>query len=348
MEQEEKQFLTELEVAPPDLMQNVMLRLQQREDFIHEHQSIQELAEGLHHPAWEVRAAAIRTLARHDIDESRAALVNATSDEHPLVRAAALRGLSKSKGTLAALTAGLHDPAWEVREMAQLLLQEQTQHEERLWKTQLQHLWNVLISQPKVMHYGTWLASAIVLAIFSVFFFAHQFQASILSGNVAATWLTIMIVGASAISSTFIYGQEVDPALELVLTAPVSPRLLLACRMLLLSAYNILFGGLLSVLIVLLYGGDFWQIVQLWLGPLILLSTVSMTLSLFASSMVVIGTMLAIEGFQFLAVSTEQRIPLLHSILTQFWQTNPQILLLTFCLLLFTFCCMPERKRYAR
>lgn len=112
--------------APDSLLANVLARLEQRQPYLREDLAPAEQQAGLHHPTWEIRAAAVRTLDGKDDALTLELLQPALQDEHRLVRVAALRVLShmKKNAPLEYLLRALSDSDWEVREMAVLALGE--------------------------------------------------------------------------------------------------------------------------------------------------------------------------------------------------------------------------------
>lgn len=118
-----------LREAPSSLLAGVLRRLTHSERYIAAQRSRQALLHALAHPRWEIRAAALQALEQLGPPVALDPLLDVLHDEHPLVRAAALHAL----GSLAAQTPQhqllleqlglvLRDEAWQVREMAVLVL----------------------------------------------------------------------------------------------------------------------------------------------------------------------------------------------------------------------------------
>jgi hypothetical protein len=112
--------------APSSLLPGILGRIKQREQYMMEHQSRQDLLEALHHPQWEIRSAAVRALSNQDRPAPLEPLLDALQDEHRLVRVAAVHALGQRKEQLPMeqLLLALRDEEWEVREMAVLVLGE--------------------------------------------------------------------------------------------------------------------------------------------------------------------------------------------------------------------------------
>ena len=118
-----------LREAPSSLLAGVLSRLKQSERYIAAQRSRQALLKALEHPQWEIRAAAVQAIEKLGPQAALDPLLGVLQDEHPLVRAAAVHAL----GSLAEQTPEqqipveqvllvLRDEAWEVREMAVLVL----------------------------------------------------------------------------------------------------------------------------------------------------------------------------------------------------------------------------------
>jgi HEAT repeat protein len=118
-----------LREAPSSLLAGVLSRLKQSERYIAAQRSRQALLNALEHPQWEIRAAAVQAIEKLGPQAALDPLLGVLQDEHRLVRAAAVHAL----GSLAEQTPEqqipveqvllvLRDEAWEVREMAVLVL----------------------------------------------------------------------------------------------------------------------------------------------------------------------------------------------------------------------------------
>ncbi|PZR99331.1 MAG: hypothetical protein DLM69_07460 [Candidatus Chloroheliales bacterium] len=139
---------------------------------------------------------------------------------------------------------------------------------------QLGFVWQLLLAQLPLVRRQIWAASALVMGLGVAV--ALTFERG--SGTVLA--LLAPIVAAAGIG--FIYGPDNDPPLELVLATPTSPRLVLLTRLSLVFGYNLLLALLLSALVTVLgqAPAGLLQLVWRWLGPMLLLSAISLALSL--------------------------------------------------------------------
>src|SRR5260370_11225328 len=145
----------------------------------------------------------------------------------------------------------------------------------------LHRLWLVFRAQIPLLHKSIWVVSALVclFGLALTLLMAHQTHAQM---QFAADLLVLFIVVAGASGSAFIYGSAVDPGFELTIATPTSIRLLMLCRMGLVLGYNFCLAVLASAAFASVYGGSLWGMMQLWLGPLLFLSSLCLTISLFA------------------------------------------------------------------
>jgi hypothetical protein len=84
----------------------------------------------------------------------------------------------------------------------------------------------------------------------------------------------------AALGVAFLYGVDVDPALELQLATPVSPRLILLARLTLVFGFNLAVGLACSAALALFPTGlSLWGIILSWLAPMAFLSALAFLLS---------------------------------------------------------------------
>ena len=134
--------------------------------------------------------------------------------------------------------------------------------------------WQLLRPQVKLLRREIWLASALVMAIG---YFVAVFGAS---EQAATSALEVVAPFVAAAGVALIYGTESDPALEITLATPTSPRQVLLARLALVFGYDLALSllatvGLLAVVPVDLLSG----IILNWLGPMTLLSALALLLS---------------------------------------------------------------------
>lgn len=204
----------------------------------------------------------------------------------------------------------------------------------------LRHYWQVLRAQFPLIHKSIWIASALVCLfglVLTLIMASHSLPQKHFAGNILV--LFISVVGASGCA--YIYGSTVDPGFEWTLATPVSARMLLLCRTGIVLGYNLLLGMLASAAFVTITGGGLWEMVQLWLGPLFFLSSLSLALSLFIGSTFAVICATIIGGLQHFPQDFASRLlpPLDIS------PTNPLLLLAALLIMICTVCCIPRQPR---
>jgi hypothetical protein len=253
-----------------------------------------------------------------------------------------------------------HSPETEevIKDVSQIQVQEskyqyqETQHQQattplrpEMWKTfllnsqhRLKHYRLVGQRQFPLIHKSIWISAPLAIlmgylcAIFS-------------SQHNAAAYLALFTTLSAAISAAFIYGGENDAGLELTLTTPTSIRFVMFWRFVLVIGYNLLLSAIASVGLALLYNGGLLQIIQFWLGPVMLLSSIALTLSFLVSSWFALVTALLIEASQVFAFSNKHILPMpdLSLTITTHWQTNPFMLIAALLVFLIALYYAPYR-----
>jgi hypothetical protein len=254
----------------------------------------------------------------------------------------AIRGASQFAMASAPLpSAQTLDQVWEKIDAP--ATQEVTTHRKSA-SDMLLHLWLVFRKQIGIIHKSIWIVSAMVmifgciLALFAISGnHSHIHDAQLLLALFAS------VTGASGVA--FIYGSENDTGFELTLSTPTSIRIVMICRMILVVGYNLLLSAVASTVLALSYGGGPWEIIQLWLGPMLLLASISLALSLMVGSAIALLFSLILEVTQALPPYMEKGLIGLQLALPELWQTNPTILLLAVFFFVFAIFYAPRQPR---
>jgi hypothetical protein len=210
----------------------------------------------------------------------------------------------------------------------------------------LRGLWLVFRAQIPLLHKSIWIASALG-CLFGLIITIAMAQRSAQAKGTIADILVLFIIVIGASGSAFLYGSAVDPGCELTIATPTSLRLVMLCRMVIVLGYNMLLALLASAVFATLYGGSLWGFVQLWLGPMIFLSSLCLALSLFVGSTfallcaAVIGVL---QTFPQRFISHLINIPLPTLDLNA---TSPVLLIAALALLAFALFCIPRQPRLA-
>ena len=208
----------------------------------------------------------------------------------------------------------------------------------------LTHLWLILTRQVALIHRSIWYLTPLV-TLFGCLLALFAPAEGVNRIHTAQLILSLFITVVGAAGMAFIYGAEHDASFELTVATPTSTRTVMFCRMTLVLGYNIALAALASALVTFVLGGSFWEVIQLWLGPLILLTSVSLLLSLTISSVVALAASLLLEAMQTVALNFEQGMVALQWSHSSAWQTNPCLLLLAVALLVIAALYAPRKVK---
>jgi hypothetical protein len=126
--------------------------------------------------------------------------------------------------------------------------------------------------------------------------------AALIFGRQLETWVTVPLFAvvpmAAALITAFLYTFEDDPLDELISALPTSPATLLFARLsLALSAITLMgFIGSLAIALLGQASHSIFDVVVIWLGPMLLLSAVTTVLSLRLHPRVASGAVLGLWG----------------------------------------------------
>ena len=139
----------------------------------------------------------------------------------------------------------------------------------------LRHLLHLLRSQMPLVHREIWPVSALVIGL--------GYIAALISAHAGFVYALAPLVAAACVS--LIYGPEHDPAYELALATPTSPRQILLARLALVFGYNlglvlVAAIGLLPFLAAQPVQPLFETMALAWLAPMTFLSAAALVLSL--------------------------------------------------------------------
>lgn len=139
----------------------------------------------------------------------------------------------------------------------------------------LRRVGQLLRTQMPLVQHEIWPASAAVIAL--------GFVAAVISAHSGFIYALAPLIAATCVS--LIYGPENDPAYELALATPTTPRQILLARLVLVFGYNLGLAliatlGLLPLLPQPLLG----DLVLAWLAPMTFLSAAALVLSLWTGA----------------------------------------------------------------
>lgn len=134
-------------------------------------------------------------------------------------------------------------------------------------------LWQLLRAQALLVRGEIWPASAVIIA-----------AGCLLGLSVPQDGPNLLAVVAPLVAAAgvaMIYGPENDPALELALATPTSPRQVLLARLVLVYGYDLALALAGSAVLAAIGGPGYvlTELVLSWLGPMTLLSALALSLS---------------------------------------------------------------------
>lgn len=209
----------------------------------------------------------------------------------------------------------------------------------------LRRAWLVFRSQIPLIHKSMWIVSALVCLLGLLLTLVaplHTLAQKHLAGNL----LVLFIVVAGASGCAFIYGSAVDPGFELAIATPTSVRFMMLCRMVIVLGYNFLLGALASAIFATVYGGGVWAMMQLWLAPLLFLSSLCLAISLFISSTFALVCTMALEALQVFPNTIEARLGLTLP-LFDLSSTSPLLLIGALLLIICSLFFLPRQPQLA-
>jgi hypothetical protein len=138
--------------------------------------------------------------------------------------------------------------------------------------------WGILLirSQFRVVQREIWIASTFVMLLGMIVTLA------MIGANNSVSTLPFVLVAplVTAVGIAFIYGDESEPALEIVMATKASQRLLVLARLVIVFGFDLTLALLCSVVIVLAGGGlALLPMITSWLVPMLFLSGLAFFLS---------------------------------------------------------------------
>ncbi len=206
------------------------------------------------------------------------------------------------------------------------------------------HLWLVFKRQVRLIHKSIWIVPPLLL-LFGYGLAHFAVRGSIDHLHQVETVLTLIITVSAAVGAAFIYGVENDAAIELTLSTPTSIRIVMLCRLVLVVGYNFIIAACTSTCVALLSGGSLWDIMQLWVGPMLLFSSMALALSLLLGSWFAMIVTFMLEITQAILSGFTRHVAALHFTPPELWQTTPTMLLLALLIIVFAIIYAPRQPR---
>jgi hypothetical protein len=160
------------------------------------------------------------------------------------------------------------------------------------------------------------------------------------------TILALITTVSAAVGVAFIYGVDNDAAIELTLSTPTSIRIVMLSRLVLVVGYNFIVAACASTCMALLSRGSVWDIMQLWLGPMLLFSSMTLALSLLLGSWFAIIVTFMLEVTQTILSSFTRHVSVLRiTPPPDIWQTTPTMVFLALLIIAFAVIYAPRQPR---
>jgi hypothetical protein len=200
---------------------------------------------------------------------------------------------------------------------------------------------SLVLAQVPVVRRDIWPASSVVIAIGAGISLVPG------AGGTGGA-LALFAPLAAAIGIAMIYGQENDPSLELALATPVSPRLVVIARLVLVFAFDLALAVAASLALAAVDGPAIAApLIGLWLGPMLLLGCLSLALSLIVGTPVAIVVAGAIWAIRALEVTDSRLIrdfAGLSQAIDAVWQTSVLTLVSAAAILAIAVAVAPRRE----
>lgn len=136
-------------------------------------------------------------------------------------------------------------------------------------------LWQLFLGQVPLVRRSIWAASAITMAVGLLIALTATTPTS---GGLVLGLLAPLV---AAVGVALVYGPENDPGLEVALSTPTAPRLVLLTRLTLVYGYDLGLALLATLALAAAKGGaDPLPMISLWIGPMLFLSALALLLSL--------------------------------------------------------------------
>ncbi|GCE30731.1 hypothetical protein KDA_62150 [Dictyobacter alpinus] len=306
---------------------------------------LEYLLQALADPEWEVREMVILTLAEINIQTSDllgSLLQVAQKDPYAPVREAAQYVLAKNKKEYA-------QPSIASSNHRQVEVDTTRSAQQILCETliTITKRYSVLfIRQIPLIHKSIWLGAVLVTTlgmIMTLYSLASQPSNMQAAGVYMAMFITIS-AGAGA---AFLFGGENDSGLELTLSTPTSIRIMMLFRFLIVVGYNLLVALIASGVVALIYGGNLWEIIHLWLEPLLLVALTTFSMSVLISSWLALLVTFGIEALHVFELQLNNLQLNFNFFMHMNWDNNPYLFVVPLLLLLVAIYYAPRQPRLA-
>ena len=245
---------------------------------------------------------------------------------------------------LASASAPAPSPTFMNAVWAKIDAQEKAAIQHRSIRRGTYHLWLVFARQVPLIHKSIWVASILVNILMCALVFLGRAGARHNLHSVEGV-LAFFTTIAAAAGVAFMYQAEHDAGYEIILSTPTSIRIVMICRMALVVGYNMALAALTSAIIAIALGGTLWDFMHIWLGPMLLLASISLAISVIFGSVVSLAISLLLEVMQAIISSLERLVPVVQFLRVNLLQTTPLALCVALLLIVFAVYYAPRQPR---
>jgi len=207
-----------------------------------------------------------------------------------------------------------------------------------------QQVWRLTRAQLPLIPKVIWVASA--GAVFIAVLIASLWR----DGAFPPSLLGLLLAPVAAAGVAFLGDQDADPALEIALATPTSPRTTLFCRFLLVYGYNAALALSGSLFLTAAQHVDFPLLASYWVGPMLLLTSIGLVLTVRFGAFVgavAVGALwcLRVLGLALAPLQSTNRV---DASLPVLWRTSPTLVLVAVILLVVAAITLPTEINSAK
>lgn len=204
--------------------------------------------------------------------------------------------------------------------------------------------WQLLLGQLPLVRPEIWVASALTVGLGCLVALLMAVPSS------AGVPLAVLAPVVAAVGVSLVYGPENDASLEVALSTPTPPRLVLLARLVLVYGYDLALALVASGVVALArVEVGLWTVVELWIGPMFFLSSLALALSLFLGPTPAIIAAMTLWGVRLVAATNPDQTVWARTV-ESLWRANAALLplaalLLAAAVLLAPYAAGPARRR---
>ena len=205
--------------------------------------------------------------------------------------------------------------------------------------------WQLLLGQLPLVRREIWAASALTVVLGCVV------ALLMVAPSEAGGPLAVLAPVVAAAGVSLVYGPENDASLEVALSTPTPPRLVLLARLVIVYGYDLALALAASGVVALArVEVGLWPLVELWIGPMFFLSALALLLSLFFGPTPAIVAAMTLWATKLVVTEESARTfvtPQWAGRIEAFWQASPLLLSLAAALFVAAVLFAPKLEKLA-